>query len=64
MKPPRPIFVIVVFVVLGLSTISRVGDRTGALAAGYLFGAIVVPGLIAAAYTWWYRRRRRQDDER
>lgn len=60
MKPPRPIFVIVGLVILALSTISQVDDRTGALAAGYLFGAILFPGLIAATYTWWYRRHERR----
>ncbi|MBA2719460.1 MAG: hypothetical protein H0U52_09510 [Chloroflexi bacterium] len=60
MKPPRPVFVIVILFVLAVMSASRIGDRTGALAAGYLFGAIFFPALIAGVYVWWYRRRERQ----
>jgi RsiW-degrading membrane proteinase PrsW (M82 family) len=57
MKPPRPIFVIILLVALAVYTLARGPSGTGAEAAGYLFGAIVIPALLAVWYVRWYRRR-------
>jgi hypothetical protein len=60
-KPPRPIFVVLILGLLMFSTLSRgpSGSRSGAESAGYLFGAIFFPAFLALLYTWWYRRRNR-----
>jgi hypothetical protein len=57
MKPPRPIFVIILLVALAVYTLARGPSGTGAEAAGYLFGAIAIPVLLAVWYVRWYRRR-------
>jgi hypothetical protein len=57
-RPPRPIVIAVVMLVLALVTLAGGVKGTGAEAAGYLFGSTAVPALIALGYTWWYRRRR------
>jgi RsiW-degrading membrane proteinase PrsW (M82 family) len=57
MKPPRPIFVIILLAALAIYTLARGPSGTGAEAAGYLFGAIVIPALLAVWYVRWYRRR-------
>jgi Na+/proline symporter len=59
MKAPRPIVIIVLMFALALYTLSKGPVGTGAEAAGYLFGAILFPALIAALYVRWYRRRER-----
>ena len=57
MKPPRPIIVIVLLVALAVYTLARGPSGTGAEAAGYLFGAILFPVILAVLYVRWYRRR-------
>jgi Na+/proline symporter len=59
MKAPRPIVIIVVMFALAIYTLSKGSSGTGAQAAGYLFGSIFFPALLAGAYVWWYRRRER-----
>ena len=59
MRAPRPVVIIVLMFALAVYTLSRGSSGTGAHATGYLFGAILFPALIAAAYVWWYRRRER-----
>jgi hypothetical protein len=57
MKPPRPMWVILLLVVLAVYTLAKGSSGTGAQAAGYLFGAIFLPALLAVIYVRWYRRR-------
>ena len=57
MKPPRPIIVIVILIALAIYTLARGPSGTGAEAAGYVFGAIFLPVLLAVLYVRWYRRR-------
>ncbi|HXU84800.1 MAG TPA: hypothetical protein VN773_03265 [Verrucomicrobiae bacterium] len=57
MRALHPIFIIVLMAGLALYTLSRGPVGTGAEAAGYVFGAILFPALIAGLYVRWYRRR-------
>jgi Na+/proline symporter len=57
MKPPRPIVVIIILAAVAIYTLAKGSSGTGAQAAGYVFGAIFLPALLAVLYVRWYRRR-------
>jgi hypothetical protein len=57
MRPPPPWAIAAILAVLVFNAISRGPSGTGAEAAGYLFGSLFIPALVAVLYTRWYRRR-------
>ena len=56
MKPPRPILVAVILILLAVMNLTRL-KGTGAEAAGFIFATLFFPAFLGLAYTWWYRRR-------
>ena len=58
MRLPSPIVVAVVLLFLSLLNLGNIGKYSGSEQAGYVIGIIVLPAVLALAYTWWYQRRR------